>query len=160
MHERVTGSWDPDVNRSEHRSPALDGLCRFRTIIAKRRVLQVALCAISGGCAASRVSVTPYAEARQPVALEAVQLFTEREPRRDYDEVALIEVTGNAFAGWGYLIARAREEAAKLGAQAVLVSRNPIQGAMISVDVSTGTAGAAPVEGRKVWAIAAVWREP
>jgi hypothetical protein len=52
-----------------------------------------------------------------------VQVFTDGRPSRAFEELGLIEVSKFGRADYGRLIARAREEAAKMGADAILVTR-------------------------------------
>jgi hypothetical protein len=52
-----------------------------------------------------------------------VQVFTDGRPSRAFEEIGLIEVSKFGKVDYGRLIARAREEAAKIGADAILVTR-------------------------------------
>lgn len=116
-------------------------------------VSQVALlAALAAACAATRASVTPFTDAPGAgVAPEAVEVIT-REPDGEFQELGMIEVTGNIVAGYDALVARARLEAAKLGADVVLISREPLRGANITP--AGGSAVATGTEVPRVWALA------
>lgn len=109
------------------------------------------------GCV--KVDVTPY-QTLAPVDVGSVEVFTQQLPDREFAEVGLIEVVGAAATSYGKLIARAREEAAKLGASGVIVSRRPIESA--AALVTDGPLGpmvtASQGETPRIWAVAVVWR--
>lgn len=121
-----------------------------------RRLALVALVAsLTTGCVLTRANVTPY-NSFAPVPTDSVEVFTERAPQRDFEEVGLIEVVGNAFASYGDLVTRARREAGTLGASAILVSRRPINSA--SAFVGLGAVTVVEQEAPRIWVIAITWK--
>lgn len=69
---------------------------------------------------------TPYSAQPVKASAEDVEVFTDTPPSRDYEEVGLIEVEQPGLASnYGDLVLRARREAAKMGADAIIVTRNP-----------------------------------
>jgi hypothetical protein len=76
-----------------------------------------------GACATPRASTTAYKTLPAKASPADVQVFTDGRPSRAYEELGLIEVSKFGRADYGRLIARAREEAAKMGADAILVTR-------------------------------------
>ena len=87
-----------------------------------------------GACATPRASTTAYRTLPAKASPADVQVFTDGRPSRAYEELGLIEVSKFGRADYGRLIARAREEAAKIGADAILVTRE-------KEVVSTNTSG-------------------
>lgn len=77
-----------------------------------------------GACASTRASTTAYKTLPAKASPADVQVFTDGRPSRAYEELGLIEVSKLGLrGGYGRLIERAREEAAKMGADAILVTR-------------------------------------
>lgn len=129
----------------------------------KRLIAVAAVLLTLSGCVLIDADVTPYSHhpPRDPVAVEVLSTGV---PDAEFDEVGLIEVTGNYHATYGKLIARAREEAAAIGADAIVVSRRPITTRLAQVDpdwLGTGTAvGIAGVqEDPRIWVVAIRWKK-
>ena len=75
-------------------------------------------------CARTRASTTAYKRLPPKASAADVQVFADGRPSRAYEELGLIEVSKLGLrGGYGRLIERAREEAAKMGADAILVTR-------------------------------------
>ena len=69
---------------------------------------------------------TPYSTLPVKASAEEVEVFTDTPPSRDYEEIGLIEVEQPGLvSNYGDLVLRARREAAKMGADAIIVTRNP-----------------------------------
>jgi hypothetical protein len=77
-----------------------------------------------GACAGTRASTTAYQTRPAKASPADVQVFTDGRPSRPYEELGLVEVRRTGLTGgYGQLIERARAEAAKMGADAILVTR-------------------------------------
>lgn len=116
----------------------------------------VAVAALSG-CV--RANVTPY-RTLPPRPVQAVEVFSERVPEREFDEIGLIEVHGAQDSNYGKLVKRAQQEAAKIGADAIIVSRRPIKGA--DALVFSGPLKGASVresEEPRIWVVAVAWKD-
>ena len=87
-----------------------------------------------GACATPRASTTAYRTLPPKASVADVQVFTDGRPSRTYEELGLIEVSKFGKVDYGRLIERAREEAARIGADAILVTRE-------KEVVSTNTSG-------------------
>ena len=125
--------------------------------MSRRLLTSLAVVVLLGACA-PRVSVTRYRTlpAVQPTS---VAVFTERTPDRKFDELGLIEVTGAQAHSYSKLIATAREEAAKLGADAMIVSRRPIKGASaLALGGPLPGAAVEETETPRLWVVAITWR--
>jgi hypothetical protein len=82
------------------------------------------LAASAAGCASTRASATAYRRLPPKASAADVQVFADGRPAREYEELGLIEVSKFGLGdGYGRLIERARAEAAKMGADAILVTR-------------------------------------
>jgi hypothetical protein len=91
---------------------------------------------IAGGSLAAcapRASTTVYRTLPPKASVADVQVFTDGRSRA-YEELGLIEVSKYGRVDYGRLIERAREEAARIGADAILVTRE-------TEVVSTNTTG-------------------
>ena len=79
---------------------------------------------IAAACATARA--TPFRQLPPKSSVEDVAIYTDARPDRPYEEVGLIEVQDLGLGGgYGGLITRARQEAAHLGADAIIVTRTP-----------------------------------
>jgi hypothetical protein len=117
-------------------------------------VLAVAL----SGCV--RASTTSYRALAPKPTPEAVEIFSERLPGREFEEVGLIEVTGPGAASYGKLVKRAQQEGAKLGADAIIVSRRPIRGASaVALDGPLPMVAASEDEVPRLWVVAIIWKD-
>lgn len=77
-------------------------------------------------CAPSTHS-TAFRQVAPKASAEQVEVFTEGMPKRSYEEVGVIEVSASELsnARYGDLIERARIRAAEMGADAIIVTRDP-----------------------------------
>jgi hypothetical protein len=105
------------------------------------------LAASAAGCASTRASATAYRRLPPKASAADVQVFADGRPAREYEELGLIEVSKFGRADYGRLIARAREEAAKIGADAILVTR---ENQVVSTNTTGGVSGPNKRGGRTV----------
>jgi hypothetical protein len=81
---------------------------------------------VAAGCATAHVSSTAYRQLPSRRTADEVQVYSDAPSGRAYEEVGLIEVSKNGLTGgYGMLIERARLEAARMGADAIIVTRTP-----------------------------------
>jgi hypothetical protein len=91
-----------------------------------------------GACAKPRASTTAYRTLPPKASPAEVQVFTDGRPSRVFEEIGLIEVSKFGKVDYGRLIERAREEAAGIGADAILVTREKD---VVSTNTSGGVSG-------------------
>jgi hypothetical protein len=91
-----------------------------------------------GACAKPRASTTAYRTLPPKASPAEVQVFTDGRPSRAFEEIGLIEVSKFGKVDYGRLIERAREEAAGIGADAILVTREKD---VVSTNTSGGVSG-------------------
>ena len=123
------------------------------------KVLPIALLALAA-CAPA-VHVTVYRPLAPRTDTATVAILSEPPQGRAYEEIGLIQLApGESGAGYGALILRARAEAAKLGADAVIVARTPRRHVGIFANRGSMPPGAVAVEGEipRVTAIPIVWK--
>jgi hypothetical protein len=91
-----------------------------------RFTIAVALSLAAGSCAPS-THATAYRQVAPKRSAEEVEVFTESKPDRVYEEVGTIEVAANELSNsrYGDLVQRARARAAEMGADAIIVTRDP-----------------------------------
>ena len=91
-----------------------------------RLSLLAALALAAGACAPS-THATAFRQVAPKSSADAVEVYTETTPDRPYEEVGAIEVAGAELSNsrYGDLIQRARVKAAEMGADAIIVSRDP-----------------------------------
>jgi hypothetical protein len=91
-----------------------------------RPTLLAALTVSLAACAPSTHATTFRHVAPKSSAAE-VEVFTEVKPDRPYEEIGTIEITAAELSNskYGDLIERARVRAAEMGADAILVTRDP-----------------------------------
>jgi hypothetical protein len=77
-------------------------------------------------CAPSTHS-TAFKQVAPKSSAEQVEVFTEGAPERPYEELGVIEVAASELSNsrYGDLIERARLRAAEMGADAIIVTRDP-----------------------------------
>lgn len=110
------------------------------------------------GCVTAKV--TRYRELEPKANAEAIEVFTERQPDRAYDEIGVIEVTATNGSSFSDMIAKARAEAAKLGADAIIVKREDeerITGTAATIGYTT-IASARTRKTPRLWVIAIAWK--
>lgn len=157
------------------RGPGLPHPAAARASRALRRTtaaLVLAAGLIAGGSLAGcapRVSSTAYRTLPPKASVADVQVFTDGRPSRAYEELGLIEVAKYGRADYGRLIERARAEAARMGADAILVTReNRVVSTTTSGTVNpprkdggqTVTASSSTLEQPRVTVTAIVWSRP
>jgi hypothetical protein len=91
-----------------------------------RFTIAIALSLAAGSCAPS-THATAYRQVAPKSSAKEVEVFTESKPDRPYEEVGTIEVAANELSNsrYGDLIERARLRAAEMGADAIIVTRDP-----------------------------------
>jgi hypothetical protein len=92
-----------------------------------RHLTLVALTTMLAACASTQANTTPYTRLPAKASAEEVEVFTDATPDRAFQEIGLIEVKNFGIGGYGQLVMRAREEAAQLGADAIIVKRTPVK---------------------------------
>ena len=96
----------------------------------KRAIPVIALTAIVA-CVPPSANVTSYAAPRPAKAsADSVQVFTDVRPERPHTELGVIDVKSAPLApksDYGRLILEARQRAAQMGADAIVVTRRPIE---------------------------------
>lgn len=117
------------------------------------------LCLLLSACVTT--NVVPYRTLPPKASVEEVEVITERKPSREFEEVGLIEVDG-AY-GWTYaeLVQKARQEGAKLGADAIIVSRDPIEGPTRATGRTIGNVSqvsAKRTDIPRLWVLAIIWK--
>ena len=90
--------------------------------------ITLALSLAASSCAPS-THATAYRQVAPKASADQVEVFTESAPERPYQEVGTIEVAANELSNtrYGDLIERARTRAAEMGADAIIVTRDPAQ---------------------------------
>ena len=82
-------------------------------------------------CAPPVANVTSYSAPRPAKAsADSVQVFTDVRPERPHTELGVIDVKSSPLAlksDYGQLILEARQRAAQMGADAIVVTRKPIE---------------------------------
>jgi hypothetical protein len=91
-----------------------------------RLTFAIALTLGASSCAPTTHS-TAYRQVAPKHAVEEVEVFTDAKPDRPYQEVGTIEVAANELSNsrYGDLVQRARQRAADMGADAIIVTRDP-----------------------------------
>ena len=94
-----------------------------------RAVYLVALAAIVA-CVPPSTNATSYKTLPPKASADAVQVFTDVRPDRPHEELGVIDVKPSPLAlksDYGQLILEARQRAAQMGADAIIVTRRPIE---------------------------------
>jgi hypothetical protein len=87
-----------------------------------------ALLALTLGCARPITSATSYGALPPKASAEEVQVFTDARPQRAHTEVGVIDVKSFGITSerdYGMMILEARRRAARMGADAIIVTRRP-----------------------------------
>ena len=95
----------------------------------KRAICLLALAGIVA-CVPPSASSTSYKALPPKASADAVQVFTDVRPERPHEELGVIDVKSSPLAlksDYGQLILEARQRAAQMGADAILVTRRPIE---------------------------------
>jgi hypothetical protein len=91
-----------------------------------RTSLLCALAASLTACAPS-THATTFRQAEPKASARQVEVFTETSPDRPFEEIGTIEIAAAELgnSSYGDLIERARARAAEMGADAIVVTRDP-----------------------------------
>ena len=88
--------------------------------------IAIALASALAACAPS-THATAYREVAPKTSAVQVEIFTDGKPDRPYEEIGAIEVSASELSNsrYGDLIQRARQRAAEMGADGIIVTRDP-----------------------------------
>ena len=91
-----------------------------------RSSIAAALTLALGACAPS-THATAFRQVAPKASAEQVEVFSDAKPGRPYEEIGTIEVSASELSHtrYGDLIQRARQRAAEMGADAIIVTRDP-----------------------------------
>lgn len=81
-------------------------------------------------CVPPVASATSYKTLAPKASADSVQVFTDVRPERPHEELGVIDVKSSPLAlksDYGQLILEARQRAAQMGADAIVVSRRPLE---------------------------------
>jgi len=95
----------------------------------KRAICLLALTAIVA-CVPPSANATSYKTLPPKASADSVQVFTDVQPERPHEELGVIDVKSSPLAlkaDYGQLILEARQRAAQMGADAIIVTRRPIE---------------------------------
>jgi hypothetical protein len=83
--------------------------------------------AISLGACVPSTHATAFRQVAPKASAQEVEVFTESKPERPFEEIGTIEITASELSSskYGDLIERARARAAEMGADAIIVTRDP-----------------------------------
>jgi hypothetical protein len=93
-----------------------------------RAVYLLALAAAA--CVPPSANSTAYKALTPKASADSVQVFTDVRPERPHEELGVIDVKSSPLAlkpDYGQLILEARQRAAQMGADAIIVTRRPIE---------------------------------
>ena len=97
------------------------------------------LTAIAISCVAPATSATSYKALPPKASAADVEVFTDVRPDRPHEELGVIDVKQGLLAfkaDYGMLILAARQRAAQMGADAIVVTRRPLEHTTTTGDVS------------------------
>jgi hypothetical protein len=91
------------------------------------RTTILAALAFSLGACAPTTHATAFRQVAPKSSAQDVEVFTEIKPDRPFEEIGTIEITASELSSsrYGDLIERARARAAEMGADAIVVTRDP-----------------------------------
>jgi hypothetical protein len=139
-----------------------------RTIPSTHRLL-VVLALFGAAACAPIVKTTPYRSLAPKASPDDVEVYTETRPERPYEELGLIEVKSpvtGALSSNGRLVVEARTRAARMGADAIIVTSRPIKSTVTNRIVTNRRRGrdvryeTNTVERARIQVVAVVWKEP
>lgn len=83
--------------------------------------------AVSLAACAPSTHATAFRQVAPKASAEDVEVFTDVKPERPFEEIGTIEITASELSNskYGDLIERARVRAAEMGADAIVVTRDP-----------------------------------
>ena len=94
-----------------------------------RAICLLAVAAIVA-CVPPSTNATSYKALPPKASADAVQVFTDVRPDRPHEELGVIDVKSSPLAlksDYGQLILEARQRAAQMGADAIIVTRRPVE---------------------------------
>ena len=110
---------------------------------ARKHTIWAAVLAGIISCAPPVANVTSYAAPRPAKAsADSIQVFTDVRPERPHTELGVIDVKSSPLAlksDYGQLILEARQRAAQMGADAIVVTRKPIEHTTTTGSVTPNT---------------------
>lgn len=91
------------------------------------RTTMLAALAVSLAACAPSTHATAFRQVAPKSSADEVEVFTDAQPGRSFEEIGTIEITASELSSsrYGDLIERARVRAAEMGADAILVTRDP-----------------------------------
>jgi hypothetical protein len=120
-------------------------------------------------CATPATSATSYRALPPKNSVEDVEVYTDVRPDRPHEELGVIDVKQGLFAlkgDYGKLILEARQRAAQMGADAIIVTRRPLEHTTTSGNVSkkknrkgeTYTESTSTSETARISVVAIAWK--
>ena len=97
---------------------------------ARKQAIWVLALAVVVACVPPVTNATSYAARPAKASADLVQVFTDVRPGRPHTELGVIDVKSSPLAlksDYGQLILEARQRAAQMGADAIVVTRRPIE---------------------------------
>jgi len=91
------------------------------------RTTMLAALAVSLAACAPSTHATAFRQVAPKSSADEVEVFTDAKPDRPFEEIGTIEIAASELSSskYGDLIERARVRAAEMGADAILVTRDP-----------------------------------
>ena len=97
---------------------------------AHTRAISLLALASLVACVPPSANATSYKALPPKASADSVQVFTDVRPERPHEELGVIDVKSSPLAlksDYGQLILEARQRAAQMGADAIIVTRRPIE---------------------------------
>lgn len=97
---------------------------------AHNRAMWLLAVAAIVACVPPSANSTSYKTLPPKASADSVQVFTDVQPDRPHEELGVIDVKSSPLAlksDYGQLILEARQRAAQMGADAIIVTRRPIE---------------------------------
>jgi len=136
----------------------------------KRAICLLALTAIVA-CVPPSANATSYKTLPPKASADSVQVFTDVQPERPHEELGVIDVKSSPLAlkaDYGQLILEARQRAAQMGADAIIVTRRPIEHTTTTGNITprkknkgggTYTESTSTSETARISVVAIVWKD-
>ena len=120
-------------------------------------------------CTPSLTNVTAFEARPAKASADSVQIFTDERPDRPHTELGFFDVKSSPLAlksDYGQLILEARQRAAQMGADAIVVTRRPIEHSTTTGSVtpnkkhkgSTYTESTSTSETARISVVAIAWK--
>lgn len=97
---------------------------------AHKRAISLLALASLVACVPPSANATSYKTLPPKASADSVQVFTDVRPERPHEELGVIDVKSSPLAlksDYGQLILEARQRAAQMGADAIIVTRRPVE---------------------------------